>query len=212
MIERLQRCEERVLAAVAGSIPDSVVPAARVLTELGGVPQVWSCVLGVAALAAVRRRSLAAFFAPVGTLAAAAGLRRLIAELLGRPRPPQRYWHAEWSGPSFPSRHTTLATLGAGLVVDTTVRCRLFRGPVLVIGGVVGVSRIVLGVHWPSDVLGGWAFGWLALVLSRRWRVNPAQIGHAGSAAPSGWLPCGVPYAGVVWRSVPNMCRYRSWP
>lgn len=193
MIEWLQRCEERVLAAVIRSIPDSVVPAARVLTELGGMIEVWSCVAGAAALAAVRRRSLAAFLAPVGTLATTAALRRVIAELLGRPRPPRQYWRADWSGPSFPSRHTTLATLGAGLVADTMAHCRLLRGPVFLIGGVVGVSRIVLGVHWPSDVLAGWTFGWLMLVLSRRWRIDPVQ-----------------PHASVASRSAPNIRRYKS--
>lgn len=212
MIERLQRCEERVLAAAARSIPDSIMPAARVLTELGGVREVWSSVLGAAVLAAIRRRSLPAFLAPVGTLAAVAGLRRLIAELLGRSRPPRRYWHADWSGPSFPSRHTTLATLGAGLVVDTMAGSRPRCGPVFLVGGVVGVSRIVLGVHWPSDVLAGWAFGWFALVLSRRWRVDPAQTGLPVSARPSGQPPCGVPHSGAVSRSAPNIRRYRSCP
>jgi hypothetical protein len=73
MIEQLQRYEEDLLAAVSQSIPNSVMPVARLLTKLGGVREVWSCVLGAAALAAIRRRSLAAFLAPVGTLAAAAG-------------------------------------------------------------------------------------------------------------------------------------------
>lgn len=55
MVEWLQRCEERALAGAARAIPDSAVPAARVLTELGGVPEVRSAVAVAALLAAESR-------------------------------------------------------------------------------------------------------------------------------------------------------------
>jgi undecaprenyl-diphosphatase len=75
---------------------------------------------------------------------------------------------------SFPSGHALLtaaiimplAVLIARAISDTR-RGRLVIALALLIVFTVGLSRIALGVHWPSDVLAGWSFGlaWAAVTL-----------------------------------------------
>jgi undecaprenyl-diphosphatase len=89
---------------------------------------------------------------------------------------------------SFPSGHAMLSatvylTLGALLArTQADIRVKVY---LLVLAGlltiVVGISRIYLGVHWPTDVLAGWAIGagwslscWLAMLwLQARGKVEP---------------------------------------
>jgi undecaprenyl-diphosphatase len=158
--------------------PGRSVRIATAVTMLGETPVVWAAVAASACLAGARTGSQRAVVAPLCALAAAAGLRRALAELIDRPRPPQRLWRTAWTGPSFPSRHTTLATIGAGLaaeaLTDNRRRSALGTG---VVAGAVGVSRLVLGVHWPTDVLAGWVFAAAVLSISRRIGLTRPKAG-----------------------------------
>ena len=48
---------------------------------------------------------------------------------------------------------------------------RLVAAAALALSFFVGLSRVMLGVHWPSDVIGGWAFGMLWVLLT----LKPAE-------------------------------------
>ena len=70
------------------------------------------------------------------------------------------------STPSFPSGHTMMSTvtyLTLGAFMARELRSRTLKRYVmllaLVVSVLVGMTRIYLGVHWPSDVLAGWSFG-----------------------------------------------------
>lgn len=87
---------------------------------------------------------------------------------VGRQRPPGAEQYEPDMLKSFPSGHAMVGIylyLVAGLVLVHLGRARGHRwvtgvGWVLVaIGPLIGLSRLVLGVHWPSDLLAGWAFG-----------------------------------------------------
>lgn len=163
--------EQRLLEAM-GSLSPAGLRAAREITRLGDRLPVWAGIVAVATLCAVRDRRPDPAVALLGSLAVGVAARAALAVALDRERPPEQLWHMHWSGPSFPSRHTTMATLGAGLVADTLaptagpLASAVRWGPS--VG--VGISRLVLGVHWPSDVLAGWAFGAAVLAATRSWR------------------------------------------
>lgn len=128
-------------------------------------------------LALVRARTTAMLVAL--SVAMGSVLVSLLKNAFGRLRPDTAFSEVVVSGLSFPSGHTSMSaivflTLGA-LIASTRSRLRE-RAYILAVASVltllVGVSRVALGVHWATDVLGGWAFGaaWAMawLLLARR--------------------------------------------
>jgi undecaprenyl-diphosphatase len=105
-----------------------------------------------------------------------------------RPRPDLVAHGAQVYSASFPSGHALMSavaylTLGA-LLARLQKRQRLklyFLGVAVLLTLMVGVSRVYLGVHWPTDVLAGWCIGaawalscWLlAIWLQRRGGMEP---------------------------------------
>ena len=98
---------------------------------------------------------------------------RMVVELLKmfieRPRPGQSPYLEAVSSNSYPSGHAANAMitfLAIAFLVPVRQRNRaIAMGLGFAAALQVGWSRVALGVHWPSDVIGGWAFGllWIAI-------------------------------------------------
>jgi undecaprenyl-diphosphatase len=135
---------------------------------------------------------------PLGLLAGAylgsALLYRVVKALTGRARPPSSVAIGHFTGLAFPSGHATqavavwgmLAALAAASVPAWRTKVLLWTGA-FVIAGLVGVSRIYLGAHWLTDVLGGWAGGalWLVVLLTTVRTVASLRTGRPADRMPA---------------------------
>lgn len=160
---------------------DAAVRGLKVLTFFGSPP--WFYLIAIPATVWVWRRGHVrlAIFLLVTTLGGGL-LDTVVKEVVGRARPSLVDPVATAHGKSFPSGHAMSSTVvyGALLMVFLPVMGRRSR-PVVVAGAVVlvlaiGFSRLALGVHFITDVLGGYVLGlaWLAASTAafRTWRVE----------------------------------------
>ncbi|MER5771292.1 phosphatase PAP2 family protein [Streptomyces sp. NPDC001985] len=119
-----------------------------------------------------RDRVFAAWIAATAVLSAL--LQQVLKWAVGRERP-------QWTDPvdsahfaAFPSGHAMTATVACGLLLWVLARRGVRSGPrwwwsvaaaaVSVLG--VGLTRLYLGVHWPTDVLAGWLMGACCVTLA----------------------------------------------
>jgi membrane-associated phospholipid phosphatase len=123
-------------------------------------------VLGtVVIVIALLRRNLRAALFLVVTVWVSGVVTNVAKSLAHRRRPTGALVHAAFS--SYPSGHAL--EVSAAMLALLTVSAGLFRHSIrvttIVVGALivisVGVGRVVLNVHYPSDVLGGWALGYL---------------------------------------------------
>ncbi len=139
---------------------------------LANVRVVWVFVLGIVALSGglfVARRfdDVAVVLASLPVVGIAFGLKLLV----DRSRPEYQILGPIQTDPSFPSGHTLLAVIIGGILVylverslkPVALRRAIQIGLILAVI-CIGASRVYMGVHWPSDVIGSYMFGVMALV------------------------------------------------
>ena len=148
-------------------------PVARdavIFTNIGGGIFLTILAMAAAAYLVMRRKRRAALM-----LIMVFGGRFLVELqklIIDRPRPDVSPHLVSVGSPAFPSGHTANAMityLAIALLVPVAQRNRAIAvGIGLAFALQVGISRIMLGVHWPSDVVGGWAFGLLWVMTCMR--------------------------------------------
>ena len=166
-----QAFDQRVLLAFRHTADRSPVgspaiqEAARDITSLGGVAVLTLVTAIAAGFLALDGKKHMALFVCVSVLSGLLASSTLKG-LFQRPRPDLVPYSAYFSGASFPSGHSmmsavTYLTLGA-LLARSQARKRLkayFLLVAMLLSFAVGVTRVYLGVHWPTDVLAGWTAG-----------------------------------------------------
>lgn len=133
------------------------------------------CALIAGVLLSIAWRSWTPVVVLATTAAGAIGLTIVFKAALARPRPPLVHAVAAADGYGFPSAHAAAAAAVCGAAAWLySIRMRPWRARVAIwamaamLAACVGISRVYLGVHWATDVIGGWIFGilWLAVVVS----------------------------------------------
>ncbi|MEN3971235.1 phosphatase PAP2 family protein [Sphingomicrobium sp. XHP0235] len=172
--------------------PGWVTSAMIDITAMGGGTILsFVTIFAVGYLLAIGRQRIALFVAAV--IVTGAILTDLLKSLFSRARPDLVPHLVEVHSLSFPSGHSmnsalvylTLAALVARTRTDTGVRIYLMSAALL-LTFLVGVSRVYLGVHWPTDVLAGWGVGalWAALAsliakrLQEKHEIEPPSEGE----------------------------------
>ena len=159
--------------------------AAVDVTALGSVTVLTLVVVASAGLLVAGRHYLTALVAVLATLSGGQAVT-LIKHVVHRPRPRLVEHWATVHDLSFPSGHSassavvylTLAALATQTMRAGAARRYVLAAAILLVAA-IGISRVYLGVHWPSDVLAGWSLGtfwalgwWLA---TARMRVSLAR-------------------------------------
>ena len=156
------------------------------VTALGGTTVLTLIVTITAIALAIERRWLTLALALGATIGGSITVD-LAKTFVGRARPDVVPHLVEVTSLSFPSGHSansaivylTLATLLIQAIPDAGLR-RYVIGVAVVLVAAIGISRVYLGVHWPSDVLAGWSFGtlWALAWWSIGARIRLARAGE----------------------------------
>jgi undecaprenyl-diphosphatase len=164
--------------------------AARDLTSLGSITVLLIMTFAVAIYLFLARKYAAAWLLLVAVFGGMA-TNDLLKLAFARPRPDHVYQAARVFTSSFPSAHAELSAITyltmAALLAQSQSSFKIglyFSALAILLTISIGVSRVYLGVHYPTDVLGGWCIGaawalacWVLMTwLQRRGRIERGPV------------------------------------
>lgn len=133
------------------------------LSFLGGLPSM-IVIAGLCNLYFIRLKQYAnLLIVSVGLLGASA-TGWILKYLIQRPRPDEMYQMVQTYGASFPSAHSVYAAVVCGSIMFIFRKHRQVK--LIYLGALLwflsmGISRVYLGAHFPTDVIAGWGIGWI---------------------------------------------------
>ena len=162
--EQLQTLDSSVQTAIRGDLPASLTFLFRTITHLIDIPVIITWVLIVAFIFYRKQWKLESYLM-LGNLALAGILIVTFKNIYQRPRPEILHL-VEEKGFSFPSGHSLAVTIMVGTLIvifSQRIKDQLWNRIVQILLGLylvsVLISRVYLGVHYPSDVLASLCVG-----------------------------------------------------
>ena len=153
-------------------MPTAVEWLARPFSWIGRWLGLLAIGVALVLLLAAKRRTWDALWVGVTIAGVHIAVTPFLKESFDRPRPTAGGAIPLPSSDAFPSGHAASAAATFGLLAVLASerrpkRTRLIWITALLLALGIGASRVVLGVHWASDVVAGWCFGiaWLAAAL-----------------------------------------------
>jgi undecaprenyl-diphosphatase len=153
----LDKVAFKALAMTHRHTADWAISVAQFVTRLGD-PGTRSLFIILLLCAVIYRRSWRAATVFLVTVALSITVHSVMKVAFGRTRPGLVPWLDNADTYAYPSGHA------AGVMVVLLMGALLLGGRqsvivALLVAVAIGLSRIALGVHWPSDVIGGWTYG-----------------------------------------------------
>ena len=168
-----------------------MVEIARDITALGSGAALGTTVALIVGFLLFSRRYAAALFLAAASIGGAS-LNSLLKSLYGRTRPEEQLRLIEIDSLSFPSGHAmssatiylTIAVLLARMAEKPREKIYIFAAALL-LSFAVGFSRVYLGVHYPTDVIAGWAAGvaWAQVCWFVAHLIGRRRLARTASAA-----------------------------